>query len=133
MIRTAEPSPSNISSSGPLPALPSPFSTPNDPPPHEAEGITRLDAGTRGATLASCPLTGRITNNQEGSPMNTRKTRVAGMTGLIVLCLASTTFADKHLGERIRDSKAVYQELLSSPDRTVPQDLLKNAKCVAVI
>src|SRR5262245_61658712 len=65
--------------------------------------------------------------------MSARRARMAWVTGLIVLCLASTAFADKNLGGRIRDSKAVYQELLSSHDRTVPEALLKNAKCVAVI
>src|SRR5215468_6215114 len=59
--------------------------------------------------------------------------RAATIAGLAIVCLASTSLADKHLGERISDSRAVLQELLSSPDKTVPQSLLKNAKCVAVI
>jgi lipid-binding SYLF domain-containing protein len=35
--------------------------------------------------------------------------------------------------ERLIDAKAVFLELLSTPDRGVPEDLLKRAKCVVVI
>jgi lipid-binding SYLF domain-containing protein len=36
-------------------------------------------------------------------------------------------------GQRLLDSKNVYQELLSAPDRGVPQELLEHAKCIVVI
>jgi lipid-binding SYLF domain-containing protein len=41
--------------------------------------------------------------------------------------------ADTKLGERLIESKAVYQELLMTPDRSVPRDLLEHCKCVVVI
>jgi len=44
--------------------------------------------------------------------------------------------ADKKAGElsqKLVDAKAVYAELLSTPDHAVPEALLKNAKCIAVI
>ena len=37
------------------------------------------------------------------------------------------------LAKRLTDAKAAYQELLSSKDNEVPQALLKNARCIAVI
>jgi lipid-binding SYLF domain-containing protein len=36
-------------------------------------------------------------------------------------------------GERLIEAKQVFQELLSTPDRNVPEELLENAKCIVVI
>lgn len=36
-------------------------------------------------------------------------------------------------GKKLTDATAVYNELLTSPDRGVPQELLSNCKCVAVM
>src|SRR5439155_1102569 len=41
--------------------------------------------------------------------------------------------ADTKLGERLLEAKAVYQELLSTPDRSVPEQLQENCKCIVVI
>ena len=41
--------------------------------------------------------------------------------------------ADTKLSERLLDAKAVYQELLSTPDRSVPQELQEKCKCIVVI
>jgi lipid-binding SYLF domain-containing protein len=86
-----------------------------------------------GSALALMQGIAATSSHHGGSLMFALKARVAGLTGLAIMCLASTSIADKHLGERISDSRAVLQELLSSPDKTVPQSLLKNARCVAVI
>lgn len=40
---------------------------------------------------------------------------------------------DAKLDQKIRDATSVYQELLSSPDRGVPEVLRKECKCIAVI
>jgi SH3 domain-containing YSC84-like protein 1 len=56
---------------------------------------------------------------------------------LLALALAWSVPAaagpDAQLDQRLRDSKAVYRELLASPDRGVPEALLRDCKCVAVI
>jgi SH3 domain-containing YSC84-like protein 1 len=60
----------------------------------------------------------------------------------MVACLAATAClnspsaaADQviSLNERITESTAVYQELLASPDRGVPTELLEKCRCIAVI
>ena len=50
--------------------------------------------------------------------------------------LASPVFAkdtDAKLDQKLVDATAVYHELLSSPDRGVPEVLLKDCRCIAVI
>jgi len=39
----------------------------------------------------------------------------------------------KDVDERLTESAAVFQEIMSSPDKGIPQDLLKNANCVVII
>lgn len=36
-------------------------------------------------------------------------------------------------GKKLTDAKAVYQELVSAPDRGVPKELLEHCKCIAVL
>lgn len=60
---------------------------------------------------------------------------IAQRAGVLAV-IASATFAPAAIADEARimtDATAVFQELLSSPDRGVPEGLLKNAKCVAVI
>jgi len=63
---------------------------------------------------------------------------------MYVLCLlfvsALTAFAadktDKHLNEvaeRLDDSAAVLREIMSTPDKGIPQDLLNKANCIVII
>lgn len=40
---------------------------------------------------------------------------------------------DKKLIERVEDSAEVYEQLINAPDQGVPERLLKDAQCVAVI
>ena len=35
--------------------------------------------------------------------------------------------------EKLIDAKQVFQELMSTPDRGVPKELVENAKCIVVI
>src|SRR5215207_8819981 len=39
---------------------------------------------------------------------------------------------DAKLDQRLKDAESVYKELLTAPDRGVPQALLRDCKCVAV-
>jgi len=53
---------------------------------------------------------------------------------LIVLLLtaASLAGADK-VGLRLDEATAVFQEIMSTPDRSIPQDLLDKAHCVVIV
>jgi lipid-binding SYLF domain-containing protein len=66
--------------------------------------------------------------------------RLASSIGLVAAVaafgLASTVFAadtDTKLDQKLTDATAVYHELLSTPDRGVPEALLKDCRCIAVI
>ena len=52
---------------------------------------------------------------------------------LSLLALAAPALADPRLDQRVKTSTDVYQELMLEPDRGVPEALLQNCKCVAVI
>jgi lipid-binding SYLF domain-containing protein len=67
-------------------------------------------------------------------------TRLSGWAGLVAaltaVALVSPAFAagdDAKLDAKLKDATAVYRELLSTPDRGVPEALLRDCKCVAVI
>jgi len=54
---------------------------------------------------------------------------------LTALCAASLSLAassTSKLDQRLNDARAVYQELLSSPDHAVPDALKNKCKCIAV-
>jgi lipid-binding SYLF domain-containing protein len=51
---------------------------------------------------------------------------------IVALASGPARAADK-LEQKLIDAKNAYQELLSTPDRGVPEQLLKGAKCIAVI
>ena len=58
--------------------------------------------------------------------------RRAGVLTLIAsAAIATAAIADE--AKIMKDATEVYQELLSTPDRGVPEALLKNATCIAVI
>ncbi|MFQ5525309.1 MAG: lipid-binding SYLF domain-containing protein [Thermoanaerobaculia bacterium] len=56
---------------------------------------------------------------------------------LVAVCLgavvATPAVGDARLAQKVRTSEEVFQELLSSPDREVPEELLERARCVAVL
>jgi lipid-binding SYLF domain-containing protein len=66
--------------------------------------------------------------------------RLCGSIGFVVVIaaigLASPALAantDTKLDQKLTDATAVYRELLSAPDRGVPEALLKKCQCIAVI
>lgn len=68
--------------------------------------------------------------------MNRRISRIGLVCAVLVLGLppaASAAVTAARLGEKLADATAVYRELLATPDRGVPEALLKDCKCVAVI
>jgi SH3 domain-containing YSC84-like protein 1 len=64
--------------------------------------------------------------------------KLAGV--IFVIFLATLTLGPRARADdrgddlhRIRDSRAVLRELMQTPDRSIPRDLLESAKCIAVI
>ncbi|TMQ73148.1 MAG: lipid-binding SYLF domain-containing protein [Candidatus Eisenbacteria bacterium] len=64
-------------------------------------------------------------------------TKLGGiMVAAVGACLALPALADKNvddLNQKLVDAKAVYGELLATPDHAVPEALLKECSCIAVI
>lgn len=69
--------------------------------------------------------------------MNRPKKWIAIVATLAGLCLAMPASAEDKgpdkLGQRLENATTVYRELLSTPDRGVPDALLKKCNCIAVI
>ena len=49
------------------------------------------------------------------------------------IAVASSTEDVAKQGKKLTDATAVYNELVTTPDRGVPKELLENCKCVAVL
>src|SRR5437016_6906349 len=56
-------------------------------------------------------------------------TTLLAMTSVASLALSDASDNPK----KLQDAKAVFQELMSSTDRSVPKELLEGARCIAVI
>jgi lipid-binding SYLF domain-containing protein len=54
------------------------------------------------------------------------------LIAVLVLCAAGIIHASE-AGQRLNESTAVLKEIMATPDRAIPQDLLDKAECVAVI
>ena len=68
----------------------------------------------------------------------TRRTHVMLAVALAALWTgvvgaASEAPADDELTARVVRSREVYQELIQSPDRAIPESMLANCKCIAII
>jgi lipid-binding SYLF domain-containing protein len=62
--------------------------------------------------------------------------RISGIAALAMALAVAVAGADQStakLDERLRSSRAVYEELLQTPDRTVPETLRDECRCIAVI
>jgi lipid-binding SYLF domain-containing protein len=61
--------------------------------------------------------------------------KIAGIAILAIATLISTAFADTGEKERkrINDSGQVLKEILATPDKGIPNDILAKAKCVIVL
>ena len=68
--------------------------------------------------------------------MNRLSVSIVGVAAIAALGLASPAFAaeaDTKLDQKLTDATAVYHELLATPDRGVPEALLKKCQCIAVV
>ncbi|MBI1748538.1 MAG: lipid-binding SYLF domain-containing protein [Acidobacteria bacterium] len=52
---------------------------------------------------------------------------------LSMILTFSTLFGEKKEAKRLKESGAVFKEIMSAPDAAIPQNLLDRAECVAVI
>jgi len=54
---------------------------------------------------------------------------------VVILILAHPAWAEEEnkLGKKLIDARDVYRELLATPDKSVPEALKKDCKCIAVI
>lgn len=56
----------------------------------------------------------------------------AGLAALLVSALPSTLFAEK-AQERLQEAAAVFQEIMDTPEKGIPQDLLEKAHCIVIV
>ena len=52
---------------------------------------------------------------------------------LIALTLALPLAADQKTNERLQDSALLFREIMATPDRSIPQDLLDKAQCIVIV
>jgi lipid-binding SYLF domain-containing protein len=52
---------------------------------------------------------------------------------LILMMSATVVFAENDAVDRISDAKTVFDEIMSSPDKGIPRDLLAKAHCIAIV
>jgi len=68
--------------------------------------------------------------------VNGLRASIASLAAIAAMGLAAPALAadaNARLDQRLRDATAVYHELLSTPDRGVPERLLRDSRCIAVI
>src|ERR1017187_1002658 len=61
--------------------------------------------------------------------------RWASLTLALVMACAPLVAADakSKTAERLDDSASLFSEIMSTPDRAIPQDLLEKAQCVVLV
>jgi lipid-binding SYLF domain-containing protein len=64
--------------------------------------------------------------------MNAILRRSAAAAALIAIVGASPAAADPKLDERVTRAREVYEQLIRTPDREIPEALLEKCRCVAV-
>ncbi|HSR53457.1 MAG TPA: lipid-binding SYLF domain-containing protein, partial [Acidobacteriota bacterium] len=63
-----------------------------------------------------------------------RTCKIVAVAAVVLLLTSALALAiDKKLIERVENSGEVYQQLIEAPDQVLPERLLKDAECVAVI
>lgn len=55
------------------------------------------------------------------------------MTIVTTLALTPLLAADNEPAKRLDDAAAVFSEIMGSPDKGIPQDLLQNAHCIVIV
>lgn len=52
---------------------------------------------------------------------------------MTVLALAPLMAMDKESAKRLNDSAAVFAEVMATPDKGIPQEMLENAHCIVIV
>lgn len=55
------------------------------------------------------------------------------LTVLIVMALAPLMAADTESTKRLNESAAVFSEVMATPDKGIPQEMLENAHCIVIV
>lgn len=50
-----------------------------------------------------------------------------------LLCLGSGLMQAQHVKERLNDAETLFKEVMATPDRSIPQDLLNKAHCIVLV
>src|SRR6185436_16814881 len=51
---------------------------------------------------------------------------------VLFACCVNAAYAQKHEGERLKESFDVLKEILATPDKGIPKDLMDKSECVVV-
>jgi len=51
----------------------------------------------------------------------------------IALCLSALSLGAETAQERLKDSTAIFREIMATPDKGIPQELLEKAHCIAIV
>jgi len=62
-----------------------------------------------------------------------RLTLVLLMSATVLMTNSTAVFAAEDATERIADAKVVFEEIMGSPDKGIPRDLLAKAHCVVIV
>src|SRR5579872_270725 len=52
---------------------------------------------------------------------------------MVTLCTSAVTFAAQTAAERIQDATEVFNDVMATPDKSIPQDLIDKAQCVLIV
>jgi lipid-binding SYLF domain-containing protein len=58
------------------------------------------------------------------------------LSALLIMCLALPVFASSDREddvERVQNAADVFKEIMATPDKAIPQELLESAKCIAIV
>src|ERR1041384_1898800 len=55
------------------------------------------------------------------------------LTMLISLCLGSGMAVAESTHDRLQDAATLFTEIMATPDRAIPQDLLQKASCIVLV
>src|ERR1700675_3752739 len=57
------------------------------------------------------------------------------VTILLMMALATAAFAEKKskTSERLDDAAVMFSEIMGTPDKSIPQDLLEKSQCVVLV
>jgi lipid-binding SYLF domain-containing protein len=52
---------------------------------------------------------------------------------MVTMCAPAVTFAAQTATERLQDATEVFSEVMNTPDKSIPQELLEKAQCVIIV